>query len=472
MKKQPNILFFFPDQHRFDWLGSNTDIPVRTPRIDQLGGKGIRFTNAITPSPLCAPARACLAAGKEYARCGVTNNNEDYPIDQTTFYYLLREAGYHVAGCGKFDLNKGGFAWGIDGKNLIKEWGFSDGVNNEGKIDGVLTMLRDEKKPKGPYFKYLAERRLAEIHVQDMSNRYLDEAIRKGNWAATYPTPLPDDAYCDNWLAGIGLQLMKNVPEGKPWFLQVNFTGPHQPLDITETMKEWYEGVDFPQPNDEERRHAPYPPDGWDYYGEIKKSWHEPNHPGKPHTRGQNNEVRRNYSAMVENIDRWLGVYIETLKERGELENTLIIYASDHGDMLGDHGCWEKHRPYQSSVGVPFVVAGPDVEQGIVCDEPVTILDLTATFLEYGNVPVPEEMDSQSMRSLFEGRTSKHREYVFSALEQWCMIFDGRYKLIKDYGSTPLLFDLEKDPFENNNIFMTASKEASRLLERLERESD
>ena len=106
---RPNILFLFPDQHRFDWLGS-AGIPVPTPNLDALAGRGVRFTHAITPSPLCAPARACLAAGREYGSCGVADNAVDYPIDQTTFYTLLRDSGYHVIGCGKFDLAKKGMA--------------------------------------------------------------------------------------------------------------------------------------------------------------------------------------------------------------------------------------------------------------------------------------------------------------------------------------------------------------------------
>lgn len=88
--RRPNILFLFPDQHRFDWLGT-AGVPVPTPNVDALAGRGARFTHAITPSPLCAPARACLAAGREYDSCGVPGNRVDYPVDQTTFTTLLRD---------------------------------------------------------------------------------------------------------------------------------------------------------------------------------------------------------------------------------------------------------------------------------------------------------------------------------------------------------------------------------------------
>lgn len=468
MKNQrPNILFFFPDQHRFDWLGSNPDIPVRTPTLDRLGQRGVRFTNAITPSPLCAPARACLAAGKEYDRCGVPGNQDDYPIDQPTFYTMLRDTGYHVAGCGKFDLSKISYDWGLDGKKWLTEWGFSEGINNEGKLDGILTMIRGDKRPKGPYLSYLMEKGLAGMHVEDLYDRYYTHATRKGNWASTYSTPLPDDAYCDNWIGELGLDLINRFPEGKPWFLQVNFTGPHQPLDITKEMSGWYKDVEFPQPNDEEKRVHPYPEDGLEYYDYIKKSWHEPHCAGKPHTPEQNNAVRQNYSAMVENIDRWVNIYLQEIEKRGELDNTLVVFCSDHGDMLGDHGYWEKHRPYQTCLGVPFIAAGPGVTEGKVLDCPVTILDLMATFLDYGQIVPPAGIDSLSMRPLFEGTQEKLRDYVFSALGDWRLVFDGRYKLIEGYGADPLFFDLKEDPFENDNRGKISEKEAARLSNQL-----
>ena len=141
MSSQPNILFFFPDQHRSDWLGCNPDLPLRTPNIDRLCALGTRFTSAYTPSPLCAPARACLAAGLNYEQCRVPSNNESYPLDQPTYYQRLQDAGYRVCGVGKFDLHKdtsnpANLDWHLDGSRLISEWGFTEGIDNEGKMDG------------------------------------------------------------------------------------------------------------------------------------------------------------------------------------------------------------------------------------------------------------------------------------------------------------------------------------------------
>jgi arylsulfatase A-like enzyme len=450
-RRPPNILFFFPDQHRFDWTGANQSVSVRTPNLDRLAARGARLTNALTPSPLCAPARACLAAGKEYDRCRVPSNGADYPLDQTTFYTLLQRAGYHTAGCGKFDLHKASSIWGADGKTRLKEWGFSDGIDNEGKMDAVSS---GAKEPKGPYMAYLKAKGLLEAHVADM---------RKRNHFAIFPTPLPEEAYCDNWLAQNGLDLMARFPAGKPWFLQVNFTGPHDPWDITERMDKGCRDLKtFPPP-----------------VGEATLS---PEHLA----------VRQNYSAMVENIDRWLGVYLERLRERGDLDNTLIVWSSDHGEMLGDHAAWGKSKPWQPSVGVPLVAAGPGVAAGRVVTGPATTLDLAATFLDYAGVARPGDFDSRSLRPVLEGKADKPREAVLSGLGAWRVAFDGRYKLVTGWRAdggggaggakkegkakaaaggpakaeaAPVLFDLANDRLEQTNIADKAPKEVARLME-------
>lgn len=235
-----------------------------------------------------------------------------------------------------------------------------------------------------------------------------------------------------------GLELIRQSPSDKPWSLQVNFAGPHSPWDITQSMAELYRGVPFPQPN----RNNQLPPE-------------------------THNAIRENYSAMVENIDRWLGIFLEELEKRDELNRTLIVFSSDHGEMLGDHNRWSKSLPYHPSVGVPLVTWGTGVQNGAVSELPTTILDLTATFLEYAGIPVPDEMDSRSLKPLLEGKTETHREYVISGLGDWCMVFDGQYKCIKGFGDTPLLFDLKADPLENHNLANAIPDEAVGLMQLL-----
>tara|TARA_B100000674_G_scaffold485954_1_gene493594 strand:- start:75 stop:977 length:903 start_codon:yes stop_codon:yes gene_type:complete len=271
------------------------------------------------------------------------------------------------------------------------------------------------EKPQGPYMHFLEERGLRQVHIDDFARR---------TKLSSFATDLPDDAYCDNWIGQNGLDLLAAAPADRPWFLQVNFTGPHNPWDITERMKGLYSDVDFPQPNAV----------GTDSPEALL-------------------DVRRNYAAMVENIDDWIGVYIDVLRDRGELDHTLIVFSSDHGEMLGDHDRWGKSLPHQPSIGVPLTVAGPGVRKGAKVSAPSTILDLVATFLQTGGaVPLPA-MDSRSLWPLLTGQVEATRPCVFSALEEWRVAFDGRYKLVEwGEASQRAMYDLKRDPSEMCDI--------------------
>jgi arylsulfatase A-like enzyme len=463
----PNVLFFFPDQHRHDWIGAAGTVPVRTPTLDRLARRGVRFTNAVCPAPVCAPSRGCLATGLEYDRNPVTGNADDLPTDARTYFRRLRdEAGYHVMGCGKFDLHKGSFSWGVDGTDRLDAWGFSDGVDNAGKIDGVLSLAWDEHptrldldpatvrerayeagisgtgRPAEPYTAFLDERGLLSEYVR---------GYRDGGRAWTWS--FPEAAYIDNWIARRGLELLEDAPGDRPWHLVVNFAGPHPPFDVTERMHGRHRDPDlaFPAPVEAD--------DGED----------APDHA----------EIRRNYAAMIENIDRWLGEYLDALEARGEREDTLVVFASDHGEMLGDHGRWGKGRPRQPSVGVPMVAAGPGVAPRSPVDSPVSALDLHETFLDYAGLGTDNSTDSRTLRSVLEGRTDDHRDCVLAGLDDWRLVFDGRYKLVTGWtpgrddhvpaGTPGALFDLETDPDEAENLIDDRPGVVGRLEERLDR---
>ncbi len=425
-ESRPNILFFYPDQHRFDWTSMNRDMPDITPNLAELAERGAYFSSAFSPAPVCAPSRACLASGRTYANCGVAGNGNPYPLAQTTLYTLLPRAGYAVLGCGKFDLDKPGKNWGRDGKHprpgkpsLLEAWGFTDGIDNAGKMDGV-NAHKTGKRPE-PYFAMLESRGLVDAHVRNF--KILDHDY-------SGPSLMPDDAYCDNWIANNGANLIRSVPRGKPWFIQINFNGPHPPMDVTKSMYEKWKDTTFPQAR----------------AGKGNEK------PGK----------RRNYGAMIANIDRWLGAFQDELKKRGELENTLIVYCSDHGEMLGDRGMGGKSKPYHPSACVPLVIAGPGVRNGLVCKTPTETLDITATLLDFAGISIPKQMDSRSLRPFLSGRGPLPRSYATSSLGTWSLVFDGRYKLIADQPKAKnsktdtsiklTLYDLSTDPAEMNDI--------------------
>ena len=180
--------------------------------------------------------------------------------------------------------------------------------------------------------------------------------------------------------------------------------------------------------------------------------------------------IRQNYSAMIENIDRWLGIFQDRLRDRGELDNTVVVYSSDHGEMLGDHGRWGKSVPYQASAGVPLVMAGPGIAQGVRSDALVSLMDLAATFIDYADMPVPLEMESVSLRPLLDRGVGQHRDFARSALKvarahagRFRVVQDHRYKLVDGFFEAIALYDRENDPTESENIAESKPDEVARL---------
>jgi len=440
--RRPNILLLFPDQHRFDWTPAHGVVPVQMPNWSRLAARGVTFDRAYCASPVCAPSRTCLATGREYDTCGLRSNDENYPIGQPTFYQSLRESGYRTLGCGKIDLATGemtaGRGIGLDGKRFAREWGFSDAINNGGKQAGSQIYLNEPVGPKDSYYVYLDALTPPQGRICAEDFRKRGKPVKENQWGDTSPSPLEEEHYLDNWIARNGLSLLDSTRKDEPWFLVVNFAGPHPPLDIPKRLERMYRGPDrvidsFGQPRG--------------YQGDWDAAHHT--------------RIRQNYAAVIENIDHWVGVYLDTLEKRGELDNTIVAFASDHGETLGDHDHWGKTVPWEASVAVPMVVAGPGIQAGAKSDAKVSLIDLTATFLDYGRAESLERMDGFSMRPLLEGKTRSHREHLLSGLGEWRMVFDGRHKLITHFkGVETRLYDLDDDPNEENNL---AEKDPARV---------
>ena len=453
MPTAPNVLLVVADQHRFNWLEGLSDLPVRTPNIQRLRENGVTFTRATTPSPLCAPARACLATGRDYDSSPVPNNFHDLPVGIDTYYRRLRDdAGYFVAGVGKFDLHKKTQDWNVDGSRLLGEWGMSDGIDNEGKFDS-LTSGRAE--PRGPYMKHLYDRGLARAHLSDFSRR------ADAPYADVELSPMPEESYLDNWIANNAHALLDRRPADRPWHLVVNFAGPHDPMDVTERMRAAWTDVDFPPPHD---------------HGEFD---------------GEHNDVCRRYAAMIENIDSHVGTFLDRLESEGELDNTVVIYTSDHGEMLGEHGIWGKQVALDPSIRIPLVVSGPVLRmRGVDSGALVSLEDVAATILELAGVQVPDAMTARSLVPVLLGETVRHREYTISgldrsegeiraaaahyghnlwvALRQWRTITTETVKLTTSPDlEHPYLVDLGEDPFEEHNIAADRPDSTERLLEHL-----
>jgi len=469
---RPNILLLFPDEWRYDWDGLHAEVPLEMPTLRKYASRGVRFKHAYVPAPLCAPSRASLASGREYDFSGVPGNNYDIPVNQSTFYKQLQKAGYHVMITGKDDLTKQSQIGAMVGRYKPSggyrsaELGISDGIRTAGKASVISTwplphdeygfMLINQTLPLGP---------------KSVSGWVSHYDCFVGNMGSCDSSNFPDELYQDDWTAANALKLLERKPAGKPWFLQVNFPGPHPPFLVTARMAQSVASRNWGQPTD----------------AREKDSCSNSQKPGKPANGGW--KSRCNYGAELENLDRLFGLIIDKVEAMGELGRTLVVFSSDHGDLTGDHGGVEKSTPWQESAGVPLVVFGGSsdlqVAAGRLVEEPTATLDLAATFIDYAGGQLTESMTSTSLRSVLDGREQSVRDFVSSGLQNWRMtlqkINGTRFKFICAKGRilyspstvpapvngwTQLLYDIDQDAFDMQDI-SSAHPEVVRVMRSL-----
>ena len=415
-KQPPNIMMLFPDQWRYEW--HSLDVPgrlpggkaaVRTPTLAALAARGTLFERAYVPTPLCAPSRAALALGREYDEQMVPSNSFDVPTALPTVYSSLRDgAGYHVMITGKDDLTKHS-GYGPDGSYRAAELGFSAWLGRTAGKAGTYKAGRGQ----GPYPAFLANQTVTlsngstvnALWAHDACNSFSAFSPANKSWLTCCeggeegicgkPSPLPDSMYEDNFVTAQGLQMFSEKPAGKPWFLMVNWPGPHGPFVVTASMMARVAGRPMLQPHDYFR--------GKDNASQLEMS-------------------RRVYTAEVENLDAAMGQFITAARALGEVEfnNTLICIASDHGELLGDHGDWGKSKPWEGASHVPLVCAGAGVAAHARVAAPVTTMDMAATWLDYaglgGAARSLPNATSRTLRPLLEGAAHRNRDFVLSGL--------------------------------------------------------
>ncbi len=453
----PNILMVMADQHRSDWMGCAGAEWVDTPNLDSLAERGTRFSRAVCNAPLCAPSRAALASGRRCSEIGVMTNGHLFPYDVPTYYQHLRDAGYRVGCVGKTDLHKKDHFEGVNGdRPIMYHLGFTDPTETEGKMSAGR--LWDDG-PVCPYQHYLAEQGLFERFCDDYAHRGEEPVYYAGDSA------LPAEAFHDEWIARTACDFLRDVPEENPWHYFVSFVGPHDPWDSPSEYMDPYRDAEVPGAIEDPM--------------DDKPEWHR--------TRAERMidgmtardlaEVQRQYSGMVSLIDTWIGRMVSVLKSRGMYENTVIIYCADHGELLGDHGLFQKKSYYESSVRVPVIVAGPGVEARGDCEALIEMFDLAPTILELGGADPLPDMTAQSLMPVLRGEADKHREYQISELDgtpgspDSRMVFDGRYKLIERRGDLTQLYDLAEDPGELINLAEEDTATAERLSDVLDAET-
>ncbi len=433
----PNILLILDDQHRFDYLGCAGADWVSTPNIDRLAQRGTRFTSCTVNSPICAPSRISLATGMLAHRVAPYDNASFLSHTQTTYYQRLRDHGYRVGCVGKLDLGKPDTYNGRYGdRPMAYSWGFTHPEECEGKMHAAHF-----DDPVGPYTHFLQERGLFQPFCADYRQRMNEAPHHKpgaSQWVETGSddSVLPTDAFEDTYIGQRAARWIENVPDDFPWHYFVSFVGPHDPFDPPAEYAERYRNGEMPAA-------IPHNPDGrpgWIQQRSLERD---------PETVAT---VRRQYCALIELIDHQIGMILEALEKRGMAENTIVIFASDHGEMLGDHGMFQKSCAYESALRVPLIVAGPGVQPGVVSHALVELSDLNPTICDLAGLPPQPHIDARSIGPILDGQASAHREETVTSMQNFRAIRTATHKFIQNFNDRDELYDLVADPLEQHNL--------------------
>ncbi len=448
----PNVVFIMTDQQRPDSIGHLGHEHARTPNLDRLAQRGLSLSNTYVQSTVCVPSRASILSGKYPHSHGAVNNGMWIDDEETNWVHDFRRAGYHTAAIGKIHStplhNPCGFEfrWVAENKNL------GAGSSSPSETDDYEVMLRERglRRPGANY-----------------QNEHDDWFERLG--VAVWP--LDEDLFYDNVVGSKAVNYLEQHDFDRPLMMHVGFPGPHDPFDVTESDLEAYGDTPIPQPVGYEGEFEDKPEAQREYMELMEGCWCAACIPLMSEgTREKIDRMRRHYFANVLTIDRQVGRICQKLEEEGELDNTIIVFTSDHGEPLGDHGMIYKFgNHYESVARVPCIVAGPGIPDREPEEGLVESIDLGPTLLDMCGIPSEQDFEACSVRSLIQDGEKVH-DAVFSEYGQRLMIRQGDWKLVyysnDDEGE---MYDLEADPDELNNRYgdPAVSEERARLLARL-----
>ena len=426
----PNILLIMTDQQRWDYLGCYGADFVAAPNIDRLAASGVRFANAFTNAPVCAPSRIGLVTGMHPYRIGALDNNCFLPRQLPTYYQRLRDNGYRVGCVGKLDLAKpDGYNGRYGDRPHAFRWGFTHPEEVEGKMHAGLG---DPEHPHGPYTHYLKDRGRLKVFCDDYRAR------SDAGWVigASHDSALPVEDFADSYIGRRAAQWIDNIAADFPWHLFVSFVGPHDPFDPPTEYAERFRDAAMPAA-------IPASPSG-------KSRWVHARQ--KTCSEAELANIRRQYCALIKLIDDQVGLLLEALRRRDMLENTVIIFTSDHGEMLGDHGLWQKSLPYEPSIHIPLIVSGPGISGGLTSDALIDMSDINPTICALAGVDAAPDMDAISFHHILTGDGVEHRNEIMTGLRNFRCLRTATTKFIDNTNDRPELYDLSRDPAERHNI--------------------
>ena len=440
----PNILLIMTDQMRKDAVNLGQSECKHTPHLDALARTSIQFSCCVTTSPICAPARASLLSGLYPHQMGIWNNDpHTFPTDVKNWVKTLKGQGYRTSVFGKthYYPYNGSVPDMREAEPLLHAYGYEEVDEIPGpRVSGtLLSHMTARWKAEG----YL------EMVRSDLARRYA------GKHTCTEPSPLPLELYPDVYVGTKAIEYLSEYDHKKPFFCFVSFGGPHDPWDCPARYSERFASCTMETPR------KPFKDLKMDRKrGVWDKELHHP-----PLDIGDLEQVRRNYAGKVSLIDEQIGRILDTLKKSGQWDQTIVIFTSDHGEMLGDYHRLYKQNFLGPSVEVPLFIKLPYQTTAQVCHSPVELIDLGPTIVEYAGTKLDFPQQGKSLRALCESKSEKVRDVVFSEYNREIMIHDGKWKMVVNKDKEPyLLFDLAHDPEEQLNVVGSYPRQERRLL--------
>ena len=482
-KKPMNILFIMSDDHSYQTISAYDKRYANTPNIDRIGNEGAKFTNSFVANSISGPSRACMLTGKHSHINGFTNNSKRFDGAQQTFPKLLQKEGYQTAVIGKWHLSSD--PTGFDYWNILigqgqyyqpdfiengvktKRKGYATDVTTDIALDW-LDSKRDNSKPFCLLLHHKAPHRTWMPNTKDLG-MYDDITF-----------PLPENFYDNYEGRQAAAEQEMSIINDMDLVYDLKMADKENEIHTKTGLEKAGRGMYNSRMNPEEKA-------AWDaYYDPIIKDFKEKKRTGKALAEWKYQRYMRDYMSVIHSVDQNIGRVLTYLEEEGLLENTIIVYTSDQGFYMGEHGWFDKRFMYEESFRTPLLVRYPGGRIGDI-NELVQNIDYAPTFLELAGVEVPADIQGASLLPLLAGEKPatwrKSLYYHFyeypaeHAVKRHCGVRTERYKLIHFYNDIDIweLYDLQSDPMEMNNLFgkkgyEEITKELKTELGRLEKQ--
>jgi arylsulfatase len=450
-RSAPNILLVMSDQHRADMMGCAGDATVQTPALDALAAHAVRFSRVSCQGPLCMPSRASFMTERYVRDHGVFTNWEEIGPDRPTYVRALREAGYHTALLGKAHL------YGDERLSVAHMDEMAGRLRALGFAEVFETGDKFVSKIPTRYTDYLSQRGLLDAYRRHIAARSYQGENEDGQnatkcvpmWDAT-PMPLPLEAYVDVWHGEQAVRWIERYDREEPFFLFLGFPGPHDPWDAPAEALARYRDAEISMPASTARPAV----ETTGRYGALLNGflWLSDT---ETMTDDAIRGMRRSYAADISVIDEQVGRLVDALDRRSMLDDTWIVYTSDHGEMAGSHGLMSKCVLYEPAVRVPLIVRPPGGCAPRVVDTLVEQLDLPATLrAAAGAGPLPASEGRSLLWSVQDEPDPQPRQVAVSENWGFAVFETERYKLVVDEDAVApcQLFDLVEDPAEDHDL--------------------